>query len=136
MTTHPKRKKVRAYNSVWEKEFSWLEFDESSQVMKCSVCLKIRQKNTLSVAVLIFHKKTKTKNALTRHESTADHKAASAADKMQTDMALSVKKAQKPRSLWLSTKVLVHKCHLYNDVDHFILFCFIFYMDDVGTPLN
>ena len=43
----PKKKKMRAYNSVCEKEFSWLEFDESSQVMKCSVCLKTRQKNTL-----------------------------------------------------------------------------------------
>ena len=83
----PKKKKVRAYNSVWEKEFSWLEFDESSQVMKCSVCLKTRQKNTFVSGCTNFQK-----NALTRHESTAYHKAASTADKRQTDMAQSVKK--------------------------------------------
>ena len=83
----PKKKKVTAYHSVWEKEFSWIEFDESSQVMKCSVCLKTRQKNTFGSGCTNFQK-----NALTRHESTADHKAANAADKRQTDMAQSVKK--------------------------------------------
>ena len=125
----PKKKKVRAYTSVWEKEFSWLEFDESSQVMKRSICLKTRQKNSFVSGCTNFQK-----NALTRHESTANHKAASAADKRQTDMAQSVKRAQKPRRLWLSTKVLVHKCHLYNVCWFF--FFFFFDMDDVGTPLN
>ena len=41
--------------------------------------------------------------------------------------------AQKSCRLWLSTKVLVHKCHLYNVCRFFFFF---FDMDDVGTPLN
>ncbi|KAL8625376.1 hypothetical protein ACOMHN_044519 [Nucella lapillus] len=61
--------------------------------MKCSVCLKTRQKNAFVTGCTNFQR-----NALTRHESTADHKAASTTDRRQADMVQSVKKAHEKTS--------------------------------------
>ena len=101
----PKNKKVRAYNSVWEKELP-CERDFSSQNLihtPLRSCLSIKAVET---KMFIKH--------AVKHPNYSEQK-------LITDACVDFM-AQKPRRLWLSTKVLVHKCHLYNVCWFFFFF--------------
>ena len=56
MTTHPKRKKVRAYNSVWEKSFRGSSLTSHLKSWSVPFAWRLGRKIFLSVAVLILKK--------------------------------------------------------------------------------
>ena len=93
---------------TWKKEFSWLEYDKSLNVMKCATCTKdslrsssnSREKNASVSGVWNFQK-----SALVRHEKSADRIIAEAAASGKEEMAVGATGPQQMNSRARYTQV-------------------------------
>ena len=64
-------KKKRKFQDTWTKEFHWLEYESTNNAMFCTICKKAKKKNTFTTGCRDFQK-----SALSKHVTTAVHKAA------------------------------------------------------------